>query len=114
MDATCSCYEDADSKVNYNEDQLFNENEINKNQNKINKNIFYNKIGSGNNSGSSRKINENKRYNNIPETNILINNSTNNDDPENNSKYSSPRQIETKFETEKSISYCSTCTCIIF
>ena len=55
---------------------------------------------------------ENKRYNNMPEKNIIMKNSDNNNN--NNSVYSSPRENETIFETEKNISYCSTCTCTIF
>ncbi len=114
MDASSSCYEDADSKVNFNEGQYFYGNGKTNNQNKLIHNNSTNKINNDDNIESSKKINEYKKYNNIPETNIIINNNINNDDSENNSNYSSARQFETKFEKEKNISYCSTCTCIIF
>ena len=106
MERNSSKYEDAQSKGS-NSDLYINNN-----------NIYMNYS----NQKYTNQRKENKRYNNMPEINIIMKNTDNIDNINNiynnnskmNSLYSSPRQNETIFETEKKISYCSTCTCNIF
>ena len=100
MERYSSKYEDAQSKGS-NSDLYINNN-----------NIYMNYS----NRKYTNQRKENKRYNNIPETNIIMQNTDNidNNNSKMNSLYSSPRQNETIFETENKISYCSTCTCKIF
>ena len=106
-----SHYEDAESQVNKVESNsnfnIKDNNEYNFKENNLNK---FNK-------GESleiKNVNDNKRYNNAPETNIILNDNINNDNSQLKSNYSSAQGFETKFEREKSTFLCYNCKCIIF
>ena len=113
MEKDNSSYEDAQSNVNKDIDKL-NNNNNNNNEYSLENNgkkkehiIFYN------NSINSKNQSQNERYNNN-HTNDLIDKNINNNNFEASGDYNSPREYDTKFETETNNSCCSTCKCLIF
>ena len=122
MEQNSSRYEDAHSKgsnseINNNNIVIYEDKYSNGSENFISNQKIKNKNYKMINHKKGervKKLNENKRYNNMPEVNFAMEKSDNNDNIEMNSQYSSPREYETHFERENEISYCSTCSCKIF